>query len=70
MRNIVIEKPAVLKKEGVVFKGENEDFKIAWLWVEGWRARFRGAGDVVEKARSGVYDECSGSSLRDVRRRL
>ncbi|TLS27261.1 hypothetical protein PpBr36_04111 [Pyricularia pennisetigena] len=25
--------------------------RIAWLWAEGWRARLRGGGDVVERAR-------------------
>jgi hypothetical protein len=24
---------------------------LAWLWVEGWRARLRVSGDIVEKAR-------------------
>jgi hypothetical protein len=27
------------------------DFKMAWLWVEGWRARLRAGGDLVEKCR-------------------
>lgn len=27
------------------------DLKMAWLWVEGWRARLRMAGDLVEKER-------------------
>jgi hypothetical protein len=27
------------------------DAKLAWQWVEGWRARLRKGGDVVEKAR-------------------
>ena len=25
--------------------------KMAWLWVEGWRARLRAGGDLVEKCR-------------------
>lgn len=31
------------------------DLKDAWLWVEGWRARLRAGGDLVEKCRYG-YD--------------
>ena len=27
------------------------DARLAWQWVEGWRARLRRGGDVVEKAR-------------------
>ena len=27
------------------------DARLAWRWVEGWRARLRKGGDVVEKAR-------------------
>jgi hypothetical protein len=27
------------------------DAKLAWRWVEGWRARLRKGGDMVEKAR-------------------
>lgn len=26
-------------------------YKAAWLWVEGWRARLRAGGDLVEKCR-------------------
>jgi hypothetical protein len=29
----------------------NDDFRLAWIWVEGWRGRLRVAGDVVEKER-------------------
>ncbi|KAE8451619.1 hypothetical protein EG329_003076 [Mollisiaceae sp. DMI_Dod_QoI] len=29
------------------------DVKEAWLWVEGWRARLRAGGDLVEKCRYG-----------------
>jgi hypothetical protein len=29
------------------------DLKDAWLWVEGWRARLRAGGDLVEKCRYG-----------------
>ncbi|KAH8678929.1 hypothetical protein BGZ60DRAFT_525666 [Tricladium varicosporioides] len=32
------------------------EFKMAYLWVEGWRARLRAGGDIVEKARGGWYD--------------
>jgi hypothetical protein len=27
------------------------DARLAWRWVEGWRARLQKGGDVVEKAR-------------------
>jgi hypothetical protein len=27
------------------------EFRLAWLWAEGWRARLRKGGDIVEKAR-------------------
>lgn len=27
------------------------DARLAWRWAEGWRARLRKGGDVVEKAR-------------------
>ncbi|KAB5540578.1 hypothetical protein GE09DRAFT_260564 [Coniochaeta sp. 2T2.1] len=27
------------------------DFCLAWLWAEGWRARLRKCGDIVEQAR-------------------
>ena len=27
------------------------EYKMAWLWVEGWRARLRAGGDLVEKCR-------------------
>ena len=27
------------------------DYRLAWLWAEGWRARLRKSGDIVEKAR-------------------
>jgi hypothetical protein len=33
------------------------DFKMAWTWVEGWRARLRAGGDVVERGR---WEECDG----------
>lgn len=29
----------------------DSEFRLAWLWVEGWRAKIRKSGDVVEKAR-------------------
>lgn len=52
MRNVVYEdfgknhEEEESKEE--VDKGK-EEFRMAWIWVEGWRARLRGAGDVVEK---------------------
>ncbi|KAK4182817.1 hypothetical protein QBC35DRAFT_345190, partial [Podospora australis] len=27
------------------------EFRLAWLWVEGWRSRLRRAGDEIERAR-------------------
>ena len=45
---IDVEGRVVVERE----KGELKDeFRIPWLWVEGWRARLRGAGDIVEKER-------------------
>jgi hypothetical protein len=35
--------------EGGVERGKDE--RLAWMWVQGWRARLRGAGDLVEKCR-------------------
>lgn len=56
-----------LKKEKLEIQGE---FKMAYLWVEGWRARLRAGGDVVEKARGGWYDQRTEVThvLRDHRR--
>jgi hypothetical protein len=36
--------------ESLKIKVEGE-FKMAWLWVEGWRARLRTGGDLVEKCK-------------------
>jgi hypothetical protein len=30
---------------------KDKDERLAWIWVQGWRARLRGAGDLVEKCR-------------------
>ena len=38
------------KEREVKVEGE---IKMARLWVEGWRARLRGGGDLVEKCRDG-----------------
>ena len=38
-----------------------EEFRLAWMWVEGWRARLRRAGDIVEKER---YDDGRGAQRR------
>ena len=27
------------------------EFRYAWLWAEGWRARLRKCGDIIEKHR-------------------
>ncbi|KAL1846154.1 hypothetical protein Daus18300_014343 [Diaporthe australafricana] len=35
--------------EGRVEPGS--DFRLAWLWVEGWRAQLRKGGDTVERSR-------------------
>lgn len=29
----------------------DSDFRLAWLWVEGWRTQLRKGGDIVERAR-------------------
>lgn len=34
------------------------DFRLAWMWIEGRRARLRAAGDVVERER--WMDESGG----------
>ncbi len=31
--------------------GVKGEFKMAWLWAEGWRARLRAGGDLVERCR-------------------
>jgi hypothetical protein len=31
--------------------GSDSELRLAWLWVEGWRARLRKGGDTVERAR-------------------
>ena len=28
-----------------------DEFRLAWLWVEGWRAQLRMGGDIIEKER-------------------
>lgn len=30
-------------------EGAKNEYRMAWMWVEGWRARLKMAGDVVEK---------------------
>jgi hypothetical protein len=30
---------------------KDKDERLAWMWAQGWRARLRGAGDLVEKCR-------------------
>jgi hypothetical protein len=44
--------------EDVQYEGEQErkleakgEHRLAWIWVEGWRARLRTSGDVVERER-------------------
>ncbi len=36
------------KVQEVKVQGE---LKMVWLWVEGWRARLRAGGDLIEKCR-------------------
>lgn len=44
---------------GDVGEGEDErtrdevqgEYVMAWMWVEGWKARLRAGGDVVERCR-------------------
>ncbi len=31
--------------------GASGNFRLAWLWVEGWRQRLRKSGDIVEQTR-------------------
>lgn len=45
---------------------EGSDFKMAYLWVEGWRSRLRAGGDVVERSRYG--DDDDGPGLQRLRR--
>jgi hypothetical protein len=33
-----------------------EEFRLAWMWVEGWRRRLTAAGDIVEKQRHEFSD--------------
>ena len=32
-------------------KEAREEFRLAWMWAEGWRRRLRAAGDIVERER-------------------
>ena len=43
------ESEEVYEKEGEV--EAKEEFRLAWVWVEGWRGRLRAAGDIVERER-------------------
>ena len=36
------------KEKSLKVKAQGE-FKMAWLWSEGWRARLRAGGDLIEK---------------------
>jgi hypothetical protein len=38
------------KEKRLKVKAQGE-FKMAWLWSDGWRARLRAGGDLVEKCR-------------------
>lgn len=44
--------------------GSESEFRLAWLWVEGWRAQLRKGGDTVERARWGwkVEEDLVGKS--------
>lgn len=41
-------------EEGKSREAQNE-FRLAWMFVEGWRARLRKGGDIIEKERH-VWD--------------
>jgi len=52
--NLRIVKKRSSERKTEVEKGERvvgDDAKLAWFWVQGWRARLRVAGDLVEKCR-------------------
>lgn len=42
-------------------KEAKEEFRLAWMWVEGWRGRLRAAGDIVERER---YEWSEGKAKR------
>ena len=40
------------RKEGKTKADEvHGEFRLAWLWVEGWRAQLRKSGDIIEQSR-------------------
>lgn len=42
---------------GLEGPARGSELRLAWLWVEGWRARVRRSGDVVEMHRwEGKFD--------------
>ena len=52
--NLRIVKKRSSERKTEVEKGERvvgDDAKLAWFWVQGWRARLRLAGDLVEMCR-------------------
>jgi hypothetical protein len=48
--NVVYVGFGVEEEEEVGYEVRGE-CKMAWMWVEGWRARLRAGGDVVERCR-------------------
>jgi len=38
---------------GSQVEGAQNEYRLAWMWAEGWRARLRKAGDAVERERYG-----------------
>lgn len=40
-----------MDSDGLPGPERGSEFRLAWLWVEGWRARLRKSGDVVEQNR-------------------
>lgn len=57
----------------------DSEFRLAWLWVEGWRAQLRKGGDTVERARwewkvddllGKSRDDKAGNSIPDIVARL
>lgn len=47
----VISSSSSRRRSAPLLPERDSEFRLAWLWVEGWRAKLRKGGDVVEKAR-------------------
>ena len=65
VRTVAVEELEVEEVEAIEEKERDaearEEFRLAWMWVEGWRGRLRGAGDIIEKAR---YDWSDGRAKK------